>query len=138
MGSHISLAKALPAWIPSNRSTQESLMTPLQFRKLALALPEAMESEHMKHPDFRIRGKVFATLGPDGDWGMVKLTPVQQADRMKSHGEMFEPANGAWGERGYTHVILAKAEKDIVRCALVDAWTNVAPKRLAEDYEGEL
>ncbi len=92
----------------------------------------------MNHPDFRVRGKVFATLGPDGDWGMVKLTPAQQADRMMSHGAMFEPVSGAWGERGYTRVLLAKAQKEVVRRAMVDAWTNVAPKRLAGDYDGEL
>ncbi len=54
-------------------------MTADQFRKLALRLPEALEGEHMGHPDFRVGGKIFATLGPRGDWGMVKLTPEQQA-----------------------------------------------------------
>jgi hypothetical protein len=56
-------------------------MTPASFRKLALALPEAVEAAHMDHPDFRVVGKIFATLGyPDEPRGMVKLTPEQQAD----------------------------------------------------------
>jgi len=53
-------------------------MTANDFRKLALSLPEAVESAHMHHPDFRVRGKIFATLGyPDKDSGVVKLTPKE-------------------------------------------------------------
>jgi hypothetical protein len=49
------------------------------FRRMALSLPEVTEEAHMGHPDFRIRGKIFATLcAPDEEWGMVKLTPEQQ------------------------------------------------------------
>jgi len=113
-------------------------MSPDQFRKLALALPESTESEHMNHPDFRIRKKVFATIGPDGEWGMVKLTPAQQAAWMEREPKVFEPSPGAWGERGYTKVILAKAKKESVRRALVEAWYGVAPKTLAADFEDEL
>ena len=50
-----------------------------EFRSIALSLSEALEDEHMGHPDFRVRGKIFATLGPEERWGMVKLTPEQQA-----------------------------------------------------------
>jgi len=113
-------------------------MTPDQFRKLALALPEAVESEHMQHPDFRVRKKVFATLGPDGDWGMVKLTPAQQADRLKREPKGFEPVPGAWGERGCTRVLLASVKPASVKRALVEAWFNTAPKGLAADFEDEL
>ncbi len=55
-------------------------MTQDDFRAIALALPEALEGAHMGHADFRVRGKIFASLGwPDADWGMVKLTPEEQA-----------------------------------------------------------
>ena len=55
-------------------------MTANQFRKLALSLPGVVESSHFHHPDFRVRNKIFATLGyPDERWGMIKLTPDQQA-----------------------------------------------------------
>ena len=54
-------------------------MTADEFRSLALSFPETSENAHMGHPDFRVRGKIFATLGPDEDWGMVKLTTDQQA-----------------------------------------------------------
>jgi hypothetical protein len=102
-------------------------MTPDQFRKIALALPEAVESAHMNHPDFRVRGKVFATLGyPDASWGMVKLRPDQQADFIVAEPDTFAPANGAWGRRGSTTVRLRVAQVRVVRIALHAAWENVA------------
>jgi hypothetical protein len=110
-------------------------MTPNQFRKLALSLPEAVEAEHMDHPDFRVRGKIFATLGPNGDWGMVKLTPADQRLFMRSDAKTFQPVKGAWGQRGCTTVHLDVANKEVVYQALVSAWRNVAPKKLAADFD---
>ena len=77
-------------------------MTRDQFRKLALNFPEAAESAHMDHPDFRVRGKIFATLGyPDDRHTMVKLTPGQQADCMDADpSEAFAPAAGKSGATG--------------------------------------
>src|SRR2546423_10444354 len=71
-------------------------MTAEEFRTLALSLPEASEDAHMGHPDFRVRGKIFATLGPDEDWGMVKLPPDDQADLL-DEGGAYEPAKGNVG-----------------------------------------
>jgi hypothetical protein len=69
------------------------------FRRIALSFPGAEESSHMNHPDFRVGGKIFATLGsPDEAHGMVSLLPEQQADFM-SLSEAFHPASGAWGWR---------------------------------------
>ena len=73
-------------------------MTADQFRRLALGLPEAAESSHVAHPDFRFRNRIFATLGyPDGRWGMVKLTPGQQAEVLRAAPEIFRPAAGSMG-----------------------------------------
>jgi len=105
-------------------------MTPDEFRSLALGLPEAIEGAHMGHADFRVGGKIFATLGPDEDWGMVKLTPEQQAECVRDEPEVFEPFNGAWGRRGATKVTLAVAQESVVLQALMTAWRNTAPKRL--------
>ena len=67
-------------------------MTAAEFRTLALELPEAVEDEHMGHPDFRVRKKIFATLSPPGaHWGMVKLPPEQQADFVRDEPDVFEP-----------------------------------------------
>ena len=106
-------------------------MTAAKFRSLALSLPETEEAEHMNHPDFRVGGKIFATLGwPDVHSGMVKLTPVQQAEYVQAHPTMFETINNDWGRRGATTVHLKAAKADVVMQALKEAWANTAPKRL--------
>src|SRR5436309_5357541 len=98
--------------MPARAGTRPTIcMTAHDFRTLALALPEASESAHMGHPDFRVRGKIFATLGPDEDWGMVKLTPDLQATFIRTEPHVFHPASGAWGRRGATIVRLAEAEE---------------------------
>jgi hypothetical protein len=108
-------------------------VTANDFRRLALSLPEAMESAHMDHPDFRVGGKIFATLGhPANGWGMVKLTPEQQHYFSKDEPEVFVPAKGAWGRRGATSVNLKAASKKTLEKAIRTAWRNTAPKRLAE------
>lgn len=106
-------------------------MTPAEFRLIALSLPEAEEREHMEHPDFRVRGKIFATLGyPDNKWAMLKLTPMEQEMLIRSEPEVFTHAAGAWGRRGATLVRLAKARKTTLRTALIAAWRNTAPRNL--------
>ena len=103
-----------------------------EFRRLALSLPEAAEASHMDHPDFRVRGKIFATLGyPSDGWGMVKLTATDQQLLVLADPEVFVPAKGAWGRRGATTVLLRAAKKSTVREALVAAWRNTAPKTLS-------
>jgi hypothetical protein len=110
-------------------------MTADEFRSLALSLPEAVEAAHMGHPDFRVRGKIFATLGPNEDWGMVKLTANEQASFMRLEPHVFHPASGTWGRRGCTIIRLEEAEELTVCQALIAAWRNNAPKRLAQQYD---
>jgi hypothetical protein len=107
-------------------------MTAADFRALALSLPEAAESAHMDHPDFRVRGKIFATLGyPTAEWGVLKLTPQQQQHYVGAAPDVFVAVKGAWGKRGATSVRLRAARKTDVRKAIVAAWCNTAPKTLA-------
>jgi hypothetical protein len=104
-------------------------MTPKQFRKLALSLPETVESSHMRHPDFRVGGKIFATLGyPNEELAMVKLTPDEQELFVKIDPKCFEPVPGGWGRQGATRVLLDSAKKAVVRDALRAAWRIRAPK----------
>jgi hypothetical protein len=112
-------------------------MTADEFRALALSLPEAVEDSHMGHPDFRVRGKIFATLRPEDDWGMVKLTPDLQAVFVRTEATVFRPVNGTWGKRGCTWVVLAAATEPSVRQALIEAWRNTAPKRLARQLSSD-
>jgi hypothetical protein len=102
------------------------------FRRLALAQREATENAHMDHPDNRVRGKIFATLGyPAKGWGMVKLTPEQQHYFSHDHPDAFEPLQGAWGRRGATGVRLKSVRQATLKKALAAAWLNTAPKHLA-------
>lgn len=109
----------------------DTLLTPAAFRKLALSLPETEERQHMDHPDFRVAGKIFATLGyPDKSRGMVKLSPEDQHYFSKDHPEVFIPVKGAWGRRGATSVQLKAVSKEMMAKAIQAAWRNTAPKRL--------
>jgi hypothetical protein len=109
-------------------------MTPNEFRKLALSLPEAIESAHMRHPDFRIGGRIFATLEyPNTDSAMVKLPRDQQKEFVRGNPDVFQPAKGAWGRQGSTIVCLPAAACSLVRKALTAAWRNAAPKRLSKN-----
>lgn len=98
-------------------------MTSGQFRKLALSFPEVSESEHMNHPDFRVGGKIFATLGyPDDAHGMVVLPPAEQVRLIKSHPKVFTLAKGAWGKQGSTTVRLEPVDATTLKAALQIAW----------------
>src|SRR5712692_5548100 len=102
------------------------------FRRIALAMEGAIESAHMGHPDFRANGRIFATLGyPDNQWGMVALTPDQQAHYMRDHPTAFVPAKGAWGRGGSTTVRLNAVDEDTLGEAMTLAWQNTAKARVS-------
>ncbi len=108
-------------------------MTVHQFRRVALNFPDVEERAHMQHPDFRVGGKVFATLGyPDKKSGMVRLTPEQQRFYVQAHPSVFVPATGAWGRQGSTLVRLKAADADVVQEAMKEAWLSRAPRTLVE------
>ncbi len=112
-------------------------MTTSVFRKIALSMPGVIEAAHMGHPDFRLKGKIFATLFTrDGEeFGMVKLTPVQQRVFVDGKPAIYEPIKGGWGAKGCTQVRLAKADQESVKDALFTAWCNTAPKELVEQAD---
>jgi hypothetical protein len=114
-------------------------MTIEDFRRMALSFPESTEGSHMDHPDFRVRGKIFATIpDPKKLRGMVKLTPEQQQDFVRDAPRIFEPVKGGWGLRGATYINLKLAKKALRRLALTSAWLNTAPKPLAKKFEALL
>jgi len=81
----------------------------------------------MGHPDFRVRGRIFATLGyPDKSWGMVKLTPEEQQEFVREYPEFFLPVKGAWGRQGCTNVRLDAADDETLGRAITLAWQNAA------------
>ncbi|MGY4319030.1 MmcQ/YjbR family DNA-binding protein [Bradyrhizobium sp. JR3.5] len=104
-------------------------MSANRFRKVALSLPEVIEGAHHGIADFRVGKRIFATLGyPDKDWGMVKLTPEQQAVVVEAEPEIFQPVPGGWGKSGSTNIRLAKADQVTLRSALTMARDNIAAK----------
>jgi len=114
-------------------------MTPDEFRNLALALPDAQECTHMAHPDFRVGGRIFATLGyPDEAWAMVKLFPDQQAAFIAAAPKAFSPVKGAWGKQGCTSILLAKAKKRKVQEALYAAWRKTAVHTAIRKLEAQM
>jgi hypothetical protein len=104
-------------------------MTADQFRKLVLSFPATEERAHHGHPDFRVGGRIFATIGhPDDTRGMVQLTPEQRAEFMHDHPLVFAPAAGAWGRKGSTIVHLPKATKAVLQVAVEAAYKNAISK----------
>jgi hypothetical protein len=104
-------------------------MTPSAFRRIALSLAGVEEREHMGHPDFRVGGKIFATLGyPDDRFGTVMVSPEDQSILMRKYPKAFMPASGAWGRSGSTSVELRRAPIGAVRIAIEAAWERRAPK----------
>jgi len=95
------------------------------FRRIVLGLEGAVEGAHMGHPDFRVKNRIFATLHRDQQFGMVKLTPDQQAQLTRDYPDAFTPETGAWGRSGYTRVRLAAVQEDIFGEAATLAWQNI-------------
>ena|SRR5689334_7727228 len=104
-------------------------MTAEKFRGLALSIPGVSESAHMRHPDFRLEGRIFATLGyRDEQHGMVKLTSQPQEKFVKMAPEVFCSCAGALGHRGATAVRLAPARAGLIHAALEEARRNAIGK----------
>lgn len=98
-------------------------MTASDFRRLALSLPGAEEGSHMGSPDFRVGGRIFATLASESQgFGNLMLTPELQADFVRELPDVFLPIAGGWGRMGSTHIRLTKATEDLLRGALEAAW----------------
>jgi hypothetical protein len=113
-------------------------MTPNDFRKLALSFPATAEHDHMNHPDFRVAGKIFATLGyPNKEHAMVKVTPVEQEMLVSAEPLVFTPVKGAWGLKGCTSVNLEAAAKTTLHRALSAAWHLAAPQILSREFPDE-
>lgn len=98
-------------------------MTPSDFRRIALSLEGAEEGSHMGAADFRVGGRMFATLASQKEgYGNLMLTPELQADFVGEAPDIFLPIHGGWGRMGMTHIRLAKASEDVLRGALQAAW----------------
>ena len=105
-------------------------MTKDEFRALAASFPEAAAGSHFDTRDFRVRGRIFATLREEDGRAVLKLSPDEQQLLMAAEPGLFEPVGGAWGAKGWTRVALEAADQEAVRHAMAMAYKSVAPKRL--------
>jgi hypothetical protein len=100
-------------------------LTPSDFRRIALSLPDSTEASHFGNPDFRVGGRIFATLSLERDgYGVLLLTPEQQSGMVEDEPAVFSPVPGGWGRNGSTRVLLSQAAPDVLGAALRTAWKN--------------
>jgi hypothetical protein len=98
-------------------------MTASDFRRIALSLDGAEEGSHMGSADFRVGGRIFATLASVKlGYGNLMLTPEIQAAFVADSPGIFLPIAGGWGRMGMTHIRLADAAEDVLEGALRTAW----------------
>jgi hypothetical protein len=103
--------------------SREDAVTVEDFRRIALSMEGAEESSHMGAADFRVGGRIFATLASvKQGYGNLMLTPEEQTTFVEEMPEVFLPVHGGWGRNGTTHVRLAKASEDVLTGALRVAW----------------
>ncbi len=106
-------------------------MRAADFRRIALGMPEAVEGSHFGNADFRVGGRIFATLALEHEgYGVLVLTPEQQGGMVEDEPEVLSLVPGGGGRKGATRVRLAKVTPDILKGALRTAWRRRAPKRL--------
>ncbi|WP_342150612.1 MmcQ/YjbR family DNA-binding protein [Methylorubrum sp. SB2] len=103
---------------------------PEDVRALALMLPEVVEGAHQGHPDFRVGGRIFATLWTEEERVVLRLTPEAQAEAVEAEPDACAPAPGNWGERGWTSLDLYGVEEEFLRAGLLAAWRATAPPAL--------
>ena len=110
-------------------------MTAADFKKIALSFEGAEEGSHMGAVDFRVGGRIFATLASVKEgYGNLMLKPEMQAEFVAERPDLFVPVKGGWGRMGITHIVLAKADRDLLTGALRAAWklrveANAKPAR---------
>jgi len=105
-------------------------VTPAGFRRIALGLTGVVERSHQGHADFRVAGRILASLGyPDKAWGMLVLTPDQQRSLVRTHPDGFLPVKGKWGEQGCTSVRLAAVDEEMLGEALTLAWQHASARQ---------
>jgi len=110
------------------------MITPDQYRELALSFPETAEGSHQGTADFRVAGKIFATLRQQDGRAVVKLAPPDQQLLIDTRPAMLRPVPGSWGEKGWTQVLLEAVDADAARHVLAIAWRTVAPKRTVQRH----
>jgi hypothetical protein len=112
------------------------MVTAEEARTMAMDFPGAEERSHFDTTDFRVRGKIFATL-PDTERMVVRIDPADQSALLIGFPTTFTSAAGAWGVRGWTNVRLGLVDPDMLHDLLIESWRRLAGKRAVEAFEEE-
>jgi hypothetical protein len=108
------------------------------FRRIALSLEGAEEGSHMGAVDFRVGGRIFATLASVKEgYGNLMITPELQTAFITDRPDLFLPIHGGWGRMGMTHIRLAVADEDSLRGALHTAWKLRVEKNKKSDKRAD-
>jgi predicted DNA-binding protein (MmcQ/YjbR family) len=110
------------------------MLNAADIRALALALPAAEEAPHFEATSFRVKGKIFATMGEDEGRMTLKLDPEDQHNLVESNPDAIAAVEGYWGRSGWTTVIYGTLEPEFVTALLRMAWARVAPKKLLQQH----
>ncbi|WP_375454524.1 MmcQ/YjbR family DNA-binding protein [uncultured Methylobacterium sp.] len=110
-------------------------MLPEDVRALALMLPEAVAGVHKGNPDFRVGGRIFATLWVEEARTVLRLPPSDQRRLVEAGPDLFSALPGAWGRRGWTSLDLDPCDEASLRDALLTAWRATAPAGLVSAYD---
>ncbi len=112
-------------------------MTPKAFQRFALSLPLAREEPHFERTSFRVGKKIFATMTPDGEEAMVRVSPPDLVRSLLSTDEHVFFSYGTWTTKnGSLGVRLGKAEGKMIEALVVESWKHVAPRRAVAEFEG--
>ena len=109
-------------------------MLPEDVRALARMLPETVEGAHSGNPDFRVGGRILATLWVEEARVVLRLAPALQDALCAAEPDLFTPVEGAWGRRGWTSLDLDPCEEETLRDALLAAWRVTAPQAVVDAY----
>lgn len=102
------------------------------FYGYAMSLPEALEEPHFEKKSYRVRKKIFATVGTEADFFVVKLTPIQQSVFCSWDKSACHPTPDKWGLQGWTRVYFGKVDEDFLKDIVKTSYSNVAPKKLVD------
>ena len=111
-------------------------MTAEEVARLALALPEANEEPHFDMTSFRVRGKIFATVPPDGEHVHVFVAPDDVPAEVAADPAAVEEL--LWGSKlAGVRVRLGVAQQEQVAELLEDAWRRKAPKKVVAAFDAD-
>lgn len=113
------------------------MVTIEQLRTLALSFPETMEEPHFGKVSFRVRKKIFVTYDDKHRIASIKLSEIDQDVFASISESSIYPVPNKWGKRGWTLMELQRVNNELFIDAVVNAYCEVAPKKLAQDLRSK-